>query len=160
MAGNRFIMKLDKWTVALILGLVLIGVLVWLGIENKWFSPKTKLSVKDGEGAVKTDDNGKASTEYTRIAQNAHDQLIGTNWNLLNPVSDASWEDIVLALSKLNNNELRIVVNEYDRLFSDSTLRGLINNEMTGCWSKSYYNSTDSCYQYHDVKGRLNQINA
>lgn len=153
-------MKLDKWTVALILGLVLILVLVWLGVENKWFSPKTDLSLKQGDGDVATDDNGKASAEYTRIAQNAHDQLIGTNWNIFNPMSNASWEDVVFDLNKLNDNELRIVVNEYSRLFNDSSLRSLVNNEMTGCWAKSYYNSTDSCYQYYDVKERLNKINA
>ncbi|BDS10103.1 hypothetical protein [Aureispira anguillae] len=153
-------MKLDKWTVILIVALVLIAVLVWLGVKNKWFSPRTDLSIKQGDGDVTTDSNGKASPEYTRIAQNAHDQMIGTNWNIANFFGQPSWMDVIEDLEALNNNELRVVVNEYDRLFDDSSLRSLISNEYTGCGSKGLYGSEHICYKYFDVKERLNQINA
>ncbi len=151
-------MKLDKWTVILIIAVIIIGIIVYIGIQNKWFVAKSPLDLKDGGGNVQTDSNGEISTQYTRIAQFAHENIGGWNLNL----TDSSlWTEVVTQLYPLNDNELRIVVNEYERLYAPETLRSLLAGEWAGCWwAQSSYYATDPCYKLYEVKNRLNSLNA
>lgn len=148
-------MKLDKWTVILIIAIIIIGIVIYIGIQNRWFVAKAPLDLRDGDGNVQTDSDGNVSTQYTRIAQFAHENMGGWNWNL---TDSALWTEVVSQLYPLNDNELRIVVNEYERLYAPETLRSLIASEYTGCWG-TYY-SPDPCFKLYEVKNRLNALNA
>lgn len=152
-------MKLDKWTVILVAFLTIALIIVFLGVKYGWFERNDKLNRVAGEGSVKEDDKGNVSSEYARIAKYAHNQLWGTNWNI---GSDVAWHDVVAQLYELNNNELRVVANEYERQFpDDGTLRQLLKNEWKGCGASSFYTDPNApCYQYYHVMDILSNINA
>ena len=133
-------------------GLILL--LLVVGYMLGWFSKK--LGFVEGEGEL-----NKTDTAYFNIAKNASINLKGVN------VSSAYMINVSKELLALNNNELREVVDQYNKHFSDkegATLKTLIQAEWVGAWgicSHSENNDISSaCYYQKKIVDRLTSINA
>lgn len=156
-------LKLDTNTLIVIVIIVFAVVFLILAVTNKWFEPKAnrqKLNINPNDGNVNTDQSGEIdTTAYARAAENAYNRLSGWNNSGEYFISTAN------ELMRFNNNELRLVVNEYEDLYSGDrnypTLRSLINGEYLACgeWYWFWYTS-ESCELRRQLNSRLVEIGA
>lgn len=154
-------MKLDLWTTIIIIAAMILVLILYVGTQKGWFKPSMpELDLKEGGGSVDTGANGSVNTaRYTNIAAALRSNLYGVN------ASDEGMEQAFNAIDSLNDNELRLVNNEYNRLYKNEqyykTLRDLVNNEWVSCgeWYYFWYES-DACIWRREILNRLNAIGA
>ena len=154
-------MKLTQQNIIIIVLLVvLFGVVVFASAKGAFRTRRPELEIRDGDGGVITNDEGEIDDAVYRNKAEAIYRALNA-WNF----SDEGMLQVYNIISRATNNELRLIVNAYEKQFGNDeyypTIRALLEGEYLACgnWYYFGYEST-ACQQRRECLERLTEIGA